>query len=195
MTTNPIHICPRCGNNILSETTLDCWSSASHLPFDSLLKIKSLFNNNCLCEKCLTELSEKDIISPQKNTLKRNESLKLKKIIEDIFIRKDSFVSFPLKVFMLEAKLPSSSAVQLLISIPKRNFKNATDRNLLKRRIKEAYRKHKHRLHKILDDNNKQLAIAILYIHKDFATYEKIEKEVILSLQKIENKYLLKKEE
>jgi ribonuclease P protein component len=131
----------------------------------------------------------------QKNTFKRNESLKLKKIIEDIFIRKNSFVSFPLKVFMLETNLPTSSAVQLLISVPKRNFKNATDRNLLKRRIKEAYRKNKHRLHEILNNNNKQLAIVILYIHKDFSTYEKIEKEMILSLQKIENKYSQKEEE
>jgi len=55
-----IHICPRCGNTILATIKQDCWSSASHLPFDTLLKIKQLFNNNCLCEKCLTELTKKD---------------------------------------------------------------------------------------------------------------------------------------
>jgi len=135
-------------------------------------------------------INKKRLSITERNTFKRNESLKLKKIIEEIFLRKNSFVSFPLKIFVLEEKLPTSSAIQLLVSIPKRNFKNATDRNLLKRRIKEAYRKNKYNLHKTLNDKNKQLAIAILYIDKKFTTYEKIEKEVILSLQKIENKYL-----
>jgi len=50
------HICPRCGKNISSEITEDCWSPASHLPFDTLLTIKQFFNNNCLCEECLSEI-------------------------------------------------------------------------------------------------------------------------------------------
>jgi len=55
-----IHICPRCGKNIYTTTNQDCWSSASHLPFDTLLKIKQLFNNNCLCKECLNEVLKKN---------------------------------------------------------------------------------------------------------------------------------------
>ena len=66
----------------------------------------------------------------------------------------------------------------------KKKFKNATERNLLKRRMREAYRKNKHLLYQTLG-KDKQLAIMVIYIANEVVNYEQIEHKIILSLQRL----------
>jgi len=76
--------------------------------------------------------------------------------------------------------------VQVLFSVPKSHFKKAVDRNLLKRRMREAYRLNKGELNEDLAGKNKNLLVAFLYIAVEKVTYEKIEGEVKKLLRTID---------
>jgi len=75
---------------------------------------------------------------------------------------------------------------QVLFSVSKKNFKQAVDRNLLRRRIFEAYRQHKHILQPMADQE-KFLLIAYIYIGKEKATYQVIERQLIEALKRLNN--------
>jgi len=68
--------------------------------------------------------------------------------------------------------------LRVLISVPKRNFKKAVDRNLIRRRIKEAWRKNKQPL-MMMPEKGKRLELALLWIDTEIRTYDDIEKCVI----------------
>lgn len=76
----------------------------------------------------------------------------------------------------------SEFPVQFGLSVPKRRFKRAVVRNRLRRRIREAYRLHKHQLHDALADDDRQLAWMVLYVGKeehDFAQIDAAMRQMI----------------
>lgn len=93
------------------------------------------------------------------------EHLKSKNIIDKLYATGASVTAFPLRaVFMeLPAESPHTTA-SILISVAKRRFRHATDRNLVKRRIREAYRLNKQPFIGTLNEENKKIAVAIIYI-------------------------------
>ena len=56
--------------------------------------------------------------------------------------------AFPIRVVYIlkECAKADEPPLQLLISVPKRRFKHAVDRNRVKRQLREAYRHHRHQL-------------------------------------------------
>lgn len=88
---------------------------------------------------------------------------------------------FPFKVFYLYEPFPSAQALpQVLFTISKRNFKRAVDRNLLRRRCREAYRKNKHLFFES-PEHRAPSYIAFVLIAKEKVEYEVIER----SMQKL----------
>ncbi|WP_044172595.1 ribonuclease P protein component [Flectobacillus major] len=116
-----------------------------------------------------------------KKTFKKSERLSSKKIIESLFDKGSeqtkSVFLYPFRVSFLEKNTdtPSTELPQILISVSKRYFKHAVDRNLIKRRTREAYRLNKQLL---LQKNTQPLPayIAFVYIAKKIEDYAKIEK-------------------
>jgi ribonuclease P protein component len=76
-----------------------------------------------------------------------------------------------------------------LISAPKHHFKHAHDRNLLKRRIREAYRLNKHSITAACADNQVYLDVSIHYTAKKKETYQMIEQALKNGLDRIEKRY------
>ena len=76
----------------------------------------------------------------------------------------------------------TQSAAQVAISVPKKNFKTAVARNRLKRRIREAYRLHKHELYAKI--TNRRIALMLMYIAKEELSYAEIEAGVKKMIRK-----------
>ncbi len=68
-------------------------------------------------------------------------------------------------------------------SVPKRRFKKAVDRNLLKRRMREAYRRHAH----LLPNDGPKLDMMLVYQKADILEYKDIEEIIILILERLES--------
>jgi ribonuclease P protein component len=74
------------------------------------------------------------------------------------------------------------SPAQVAFSVSKKTFKKAATRNLIKRRMRESYRKMKHLLYNFLEAENKQLTFIIVYRGNtiiDFITMENAMKEIL----------------
>ena len=75
--------------------------------------------------------------------------------------------------------------VSMAVSVPKRLFKRAVDRNLLKRRIREAYRLNKLDLYALLQGKDQKLNLVIQYKHQKKASYQIIEEALIKAFIKL----------
>jgi ribonuclease P protein component len=107
-----------------------------------------------------------------KNTFHKSERLCSKKQIDLLFSKGNSETSYPLKIIYLDQ--PSTESrfpAQAMFVVPKRNFKRAHDRNLLKRRMREAYRLNKADFYETLRLKGNHRLIAFLYISKKEESY------------------------
>ncbi len=87
-----------------------------------------------------------------------------------------SFLVYPLKVvWILSEKRASMPPIQIAFSVSKRNFKRAVKRNLIKRRMREAYRFNKERLlESLLIPKEEMLSVMIVYVGKEVIPFDKI---------------------
>lgn len=106
-----------------------------------------------------------------KFTLGKQERLKSRKLIEKLYSEGHSVKRFPLRMVYLQTTHTSSFPVQMGVSVSKRNFKHAVDRNRLKRLMRETYR-----LQKDLVYNHvtQPYVFMISYIGKEELTFDEI---------------------
>ena len=95
----------------------------------------------------------------------------------------------PLRIiYRITPEDPSLKPVRVLISVPKRYFRKAVDRNLIKRRIREAYRQNKPVLISSLSDSGRRCDLAIIWndpVIQPYALTEKCVKEMIVKLSRL----------
>nr|WP_294897721.1 ribonuclease P protein component [uncultured Pedobacter sp.] len=108
----------------------------------------------------------------------KEERLCSKKLLDELFKNGSSFLLYPFRVTWLLSPAPEQNyPVQVVVSVPKKRFKHSVDRNLIKRRVKEAYRLNKEQfLYQTLQKKNIKIILAIGYVGKeahDFALLEK----------------------
>lgn len=128
-------------------------------------------------------------------TFKKEERLCSKKLLDELFNNGSSFILYPFRISWLPSVLNSSTPAQVVINVSKRKFKRATDRNLLKRRIREAYRLNKAELlYSSLEEKNLQILLSINYVGKEITAYPFIEKKLKSALEKLKNAYALGKD-
>ena len=101
----------------------------------------------------------------KRNTFPLKEHLKSKRVIEQVYANGASVTSYPLRaIFIEQPQEEQEPTAAILINVSKKRFRHAVDRNLVKRRIREAYRTSKHPFVESLENNGKKMAVAIMYI-------------------------------
>lgn len=113
-------------------------------------------------------------------SLTKNERLKSKKEIDALFLSGEAFFVYPFKVCyqVIDTRLALTCPMRVGVSVPKRIFKKAHDRNRIKRLIRESYRLQKSTLLAHLKAQELNLNLMIIYTQKDLPTYELIFKKV-----------------
>lgn len=118
-------------------------------------------------------------------TYPKNEKLKSKTTIDLLFSKGKSVSKYPLRLVFVESDygIPEDSDQKLKmgVSVSKKYFKHAVDRNYFKRLLRETYRLNKHLL---VDNLEKKYAIMFFYQTKERLTYEEINTKTIQLFEK-----------
>ncbi|MDA9087104.1 ribonuclease P protein component [Polaribacter sp.] len=124
-----------------------------------------------------------------RNTLGKQERLKSKKLIEKLYAEGDSVKIFPLRMMYVQTAHTSEFPCQVGVSVAKRNYKLAVDRNRLKRLMRETYRLQKQIVYNNLDE---PYVFMISYIGREEIKYKdlylKMEKLLTLFIDKVKVK-------
>jgi len=115
----------------------------------------------------------------------KEEKLKSKKTIDLLFSEGKTITKYPLRLVYIESDYgidaDSKNKLKFGVSVSKKNFKKAVDRNYFKRVLRETYRLNKH----ILTENlEKPFAIMFFYQTKERLKFEEINLKTIQLFQK-----------
>lgn len=119
----------------------------------------------------------------------KSERLSRKSVIERLYAEGRSVAAFPLRaVYMPVEPEEGVPAASILIAVSKKRFRHAVDRNLVKRRLREAYRLNKHSFVEKLQQKGCHMAVSILYLDKQHHSYRHLQARLVKLLQMIISK-------
>jgi len=136
----------------------------------------------------------------QRYTLSKNDKLKSAKVIEQLFKEGKSFSVFPFRVLYLYLEAPASSTLQATsiqteagasvylqtaFSVSKKYFKKATDRNRVKRLMREAWRLQQNILKTRMKEEHKHLSVFIIYTGNELPGHELVFKKITTVIKKL----------
>lgn len=114
-------------------------------------------------------------------TYPKNERLKSKTTIGLLFSEGKSVSKYPLRLVYRQAEVNSEEQTKIGVSVSKKYFKKAVDRNYFKRVLRETYRLNKHLL---LDNLDQPYSIMLFYQTKDRLSYQEINTKMIQLFEK-----------
>ena len=114
-------------------------------------------------------------------TYPKHEKLKSKTTIDLLFSEGNSVSKFPLRLVYFENTEENAELIKMGVSVSKKYFKKAVDRNYYKRVLRETYRLNKHLL---IDSLQKPYAFMFFYQTKERLSYQEIEEKTIQLFQK-----------
>ena len=125
-------------------------------------------------------------------TLGKDERLKSRKQIENLFAEGKSFAVNPFRVyFIVNGQLSivnGGSYLQFGVGVSNRNFKKAVDRNRIKRLTREAWRLQKNELSEKVKTTQKQLNVFFIYTGKELPDFTTVKDKVAVALKKLGEK-------
>lgn len=121
--------------------------------------------------------------------LKKAERLYKRDEFKLLFQKGKKSTAFPIRLiyFLRDMEESEATPIKCAFSVPKRIYKKAVDRNLLKRKMREAYRLNRLELKEQLKKDQKQLLLILIYTAKDVRHYSEIEDKIILLLRLLQS--------
>mgnify|MGYP006109434397 FL=1 len=105
--------------------------------------------------------------------------------IKNMFSNGKSFAVDPIRLVWKEEFNSDEVALKSIIVVPKKKLNLAADRNVMRRRMKEAYRLQKTAIESFLKSENIQLSIALIYQVEEILPYKTIEEKIKLILSRL----------
>lgn len=120
-------------------------------------------------------------------TLSKEERICSKKLINELFTGNGrSMTAFPLRVvFMRRTIVDDQPRAAMLVSVPKRYFKHAVDRNRVKRQVREAFRRNKSIITQNLTDDHEAVAMAFVWLTNEKFPSSEVENRMVRLLTRI----------
>ncbi|WP_447635517.1 ribonuclease P protein component [Flavobacterium microcysteis] len=115
------------------------------------------------------------------NTYPKSEKLKSRTTIDTMFRGGKSVSKFPLRLVYKKEVLEEGQKLKIGVSVSKKYFKKAVDRNYFKRVLRETYRLNKSLL---IDSLDESYAFMLLYQTKERLSYEEINQKTIQLFEK-----------
>ncbi len=125
------------------------------------------------------------IFVTMENTYPKHEKLKSRTLINQLFSEGKSVSKYPMRLVYVQVSELDDSNIKLGVSVSKKHFKKAVDRNYYKRVLREAYRLNKSILLDAVEDKN--YAFMLLYQTKDRLTYQEVSEKTIQLFEKFQN--------
>jgi ribonuclease P protein component len=120
----------------------------------------------------------------QQFTFSKQERLCSRKTIEKIFESGKAINENPFRLLWVEAPSEENVYLKIAISVPKKNFKKAVDRNKIKRQIREIYRLNKNKFFSKLENPEKRYAAIIIYTGRALPDRKEMEAKIFVTLQR-----------
>lgn len=111
-----------------------------------------------------------------------SEKLKSKTLIDRLFIEGKSLKKYPVKLIFLPIDDPEAASHKTGVSVPKRIFKKAVERNYLKRLMREAFRKNKYLVESNLAH---KYALMFIYTSREKIHYQQMSASISEILHKL----------
>jgi ribonuclease P protein component len=124
------------------------------------------------------------------HTLHRSERLKSEKSISELFVAGRTLSVMPIRLIYILKSSTDKTPFKIGFAVPKKNFKKAVDRNLLKRRMREAYRLNKHILPQEKSIDLPCLEIMLIYQGQKSENFDIIANSIEELLKKLSVKIL-----
>ena len=125
-------------------------------------------------------------------TLGKEERLKSRKQIENLFDKGRSFVIAPFRIYyIVNSEVPiqkGESGVKFGVGVSAKNFKKAVDRNRIKRLTREAWRLQKNDIKEKVGETQRQLNVFFIYTGRELPDFTTVKNKVAIALKKLSDK-------
>ncbi|MHB8258672.1 MAG: ribonuclease P protein component [Bacteroidia bacterium] len=120
-------------------------------------------------------------------TFKKEERLYGHAALGNVYNKGKRIQTGSVKVIYIEVSASDNPPCRVVFSVPKRSFKKAVDRNLIKRRLREIYRNNKHLFYNHLKEKEKNIHLYIIYRSQQIISFDELKESLLKALKIVEN--------